>query len=216
MGRLVRHEIGSEGREMKVLGIGLGRTGTMSLARALEILGYKTKHCPGFYLDAAGKLCISQEDIEQYEALTDEPTILVYKEVDRRYPDGKFILTVREMASWWTSIWNNGTALREWRAKLPAVPVLHQALYGTATLDRAMYEAAYRQHVRDVQAYFRDRPHDLLVMDICAGEGWGKLCPFLGKPVPGVPFPRLNVFGESDFGTVLQRGKVEPSESVGG
>ncbi len=36
---------------MKALGIGLGRTGTMSLARALEQLGYRTTHFPRCYLD---------------------------------------------------------------------------------------------------------------------------------------------------------------------
>jgi len=71
----------------------------------------------------------------------------VYKDVDRKYPGSKFILTVRDMEQWLTSIWNNGNALREWRAKLPAVPVLHRALYGTSTFDRATFAAAHRRHV---------------------------------------------------------------------
>jgi 3'(2'), 5'-bisphosphate nucleotidase len=33
----------------------------------------------------------------------------------------------------------------------------------------------------------------LLVLDITAGEGWEKLCPFLGKPIPDIPFPKANV-----------------------
>jgi hypothetical protein len=40
-----------------------------------------------------------------------------------------------------------------------------------------------------VKEYFRDRPDDLLVMNICAGEGWEKLCPFLGLAIPKVKFP---------------------------
>jgi hypothetical protein len=48
-------------------------------------------------------------------------------------------------------------------------------------------------------------------MSICTGDGWEKLCPFLGQPIPRVAFPKLNVFGESDFGTVLRRGgKTRP------
>jgi hypothetical protein len=191
--------------QIKILGIGLGRTGTQSLAKALEILGYRAKHCPQFYLDE-GHLCVSQEDIARYDALTDEPCILVYKDVDRRYPGSKFILTVREMDSWLRSVENNSTALREWRAQFPAVPVLHRALYGTAQFDPAQFARAYREHVEDVTAYFQDRPQDLLVMDICAGDGWDKLCPFLDKQVPDLPFPRLNVFGESDGATVMVRG----------
>jgi hypothetical protein len=41
-----------------------------------------------------------------------------------------------------------------------------------------------------VREHFADRPGDLLVLDITAGEGWDRLCPFLGLPEPGVPFPR--------------------------
>jgi len=196
---------------MKVLGIGLGRTGTQSLAKGLEMLGYRAKHCPQFYLDDDGHLCISREDIEHFDALTDEPCVLVYKDVDRQYPGSKFILTVREMYSWLRSVENNGKALCEWRAQFPAVPVLHRALYGTAAFDPHKFAEAYRKHVDGVKAYFGARPQDLLIMDICGGDGWEKLCPFLGRPVPCRPFPRLNVFGESDWATLLKRGaSIQP------
>jgi hypothetical protein len=191
---------------MKVLGIGMGRTGTQSLAKALEMLGYRAKHCPQFYLDEGGSLFVSQEDIARFDALTDEPCILIYKDVDRQHPGAKFILTVREMDGWLGSVENNSSALREWRAKFPAIPVLHRTLYGTAAFERNKFAEAHRKHVADVEAYFRDRPQDLLIMDICAGDAWEKLCPFLEKPVPARPFPRLNVFGESDWATLLRRG----------
>jgi hypothetical protein len=29
-------------------------------------------------------------------------------------------------------------------------------------------------------------------MNICDGEGWPRLCNFLGKEKPSVPFPHLN------------------------
>ena len=108
--------------------------------------------------------------------------ILIYREVDRQYPGSKFILTVRELEAWLTSIWNNSNSLRELRSKLPAVPVLHRAIYGTAIFDRATFAATHRRHIASVQEYFRNRPHDLLVMDICGGDGWEQLCPFLGRP----------------------------------
>jgi hypothetical protein len=199
---------------VKVFGIGLGRTGTTSLTRALEILGYRAKHCPRFYLDAEGQLCVGPEQIEEYQALTDEPIALIYKTLDRRYPGSRFILTVREMESWLTSRENNSRAMAPWWAKNPAVPVLHTALFGAAAFERASYARAYRRYVDDVHAYFRNRPDDLLVMDICGGEGWEKLCPFLGKPVPEVDFPRRNVFSESDYASIL-RGLNERSRSAG-
>jgi hypothetical protein len=70
---------------------------------------------------------------------------------------------------------------------------LHLHLYGALQYDRERFRESYVAHLTDVQEYFRDRPGDLLVLDICAGEGWKKLCPFLGKPVPSAVFPHLNV-----------------------
>ena len=35
-------------------------------------------------------------------------------------------------------------------------------------------------------------------MNICEGDGWEMLCPFLGTDIPDVPFPKLNVYGEND------------------
>jgi hypothetical protein len=184
---------------MKVFGIGLGRTGTTSLTRALEILGYRAKHCPRFYLDANRELCVSPDQIAHYDALTDEPIALIYRTLDRQYPGSRFILTVREMGSWLTSRENNSRAMGKWWAKNPAVPVLHAALFGAPTFECTTYAWAHRRYVADVYTYFAERPHDLLVMDICDGEGWEKLCPFLNKPMPEVDFPRRNVFIETDY-----------------
>lgn len=198
---------------MKILGIGQGRTGTQSLARALRILGYKTKHCPGFDLDEDGELCVSREDIEKHEALTDEPCILIFRDVDRDFPGSKFILTVRELDAWLRSKENNFLSMQEWRTGNAAVPVLFEKLYGTATFDRSLYADAYRRHVAEVDEYFQDRPGDLLVMDIGGGEGWEKLCPFLGRPVPAADFPYLNVTGKSDWATVAKRRGIRPGEA---
>jgi hypothetical protein len=55
--------------------------------------------------------------------------------------------------------------------------------------DRLSY--VYDTHRANVISYFKDRPGDLLVMDVCGGEGWEKLCPFLGLAIPNVPFPHV-------------------------
>jgi hypothetical protein len=40
--------------------------------------------------------------------------------------------------------------------------------------------------------YFRDRPDDLLVMDVEKGDNWKELCGFLGIDIPDAPFPWKN------------------------
>jgi 3'(2'), 5'-bisphosphate nucleotidase len=70
---------------------------------------------------------------------------------------------------------------------------LHNDLYSCFEFDSEKYSAGYTRFVNGVLHYFKDRPQDLLVTDVCGGEDWEKLCAFLGKPVPDIPFPLTNV-----------------------
>lgn len=80
----------------KIFGIGLSKTGTTSLAHALEILGYRTKDYPGLSRYRAGDLSsVDLAVVDAYDALTDTPIPSFYRELDQRYPGAKFILTVR-------------------------------------------------------------------------------------------------------------------------
>jgi hypothetical protein len=61
---------------------------------------------------------------------------------------------------------------------------------GLAFHDERRLSDVYDTHQRNVLEYFRTRPQDLLVLDICGGEGWVPLCRFLSKSVPITPFPQ--------------------------
>jgi hypothetical protein len=69
---------------------------------------------------------------------------------------------------------------------------INAVVFGTLHYNEGRFLYAYDTHLREVCDYFEDRAGDLLIMDICGGDGWEKLCPFLGVPVPSVPFPDLN------------------------
>jgi len=65
--------------------------------------------------------------------------------------------------------------------------------YGGLTFhDESRLRYAYESHERNVREYFLDRPKDLLIMDIVGGDGWDKLCEFLGRDLPKAPFPHLS------------------------
>lgn len=50
--------------------------------------------------------------------------------------------------------------------------------------------SVYKAHNRRVR---KTVPKDQsLLYDLGSGWGWAPLCPFLGKPVPDVPFPKVN------------------------
>jgi len=65
-------------------------------------------------------------------------------------------------------------------------------VYGTIDFSPERFVYVYETHVRNVRHYFADRPDDLLILDICGGEAWDELCPFLGLSAPVEPFPHLN------------------------
>jgi hypothetical protein len=170
---------------MKVFGLGLSKTGTSSLTDALTLLGLRAVHYPR-------DLTLARD----VDALTDISVAPHYAELDRAWPGSRFILTVREQASWLRSIemhWR--LMLQWWQDETPALRRFHEevalAAYGTLTFEREHFARVYDAHERNVRAYFRGRD-DLLVMDICGGERWPRLCAFLGLPAPPAPFPHAN------------------------
>jgi 3'-phosphoadenosine 5'-phosphosulfate (PAPS) 3'-phosphatase len=177
----------------KVFGIGLSKTGTSSLAHALEILGYRTKDYPGIERYVRGELSsVDLEVIDAHDAVTDTPIPSFYRELDARYPNSKFILTVRERDAWLKS------CRKQFTEKLAekqndAHKYLFLDLYGTDVFDEQKFSRGYEEFVEKALKFFENRRHDLLVIDIAAGEGWEKLCAFLGKPIPDIPFPKANV-----------------------
>lgn len=165
---------------VKVFGIGLSRTGTTSLTMALIEMGYDAKHYP--------KALSIMKEAENHDALTDISVIPAYKDLSRKYPNAKFILTTRKIDSWLASCkahWRKKNRLEGSMANL-----IRRAVYGTASFDPDLFSQAYSAHMKDVTNFFSgDQKDRLLIMDICAGEDYEKLCPFLGKPMIKGKFP---------------------------
>jgi hypothetical protein len=164
---------------MKILGIGLSRTGTTSLTFALAELGRHAHHFPR-----------SRALIDAADAATDTPVAAWFKDLDVAYPGSKFILTIRNVPRWLDScevLWQSSSHLFD-----EFTIGIHRQLYGRADFDRTAFARAYTRHNRDVLAHFKGRDRDLLLIDVCAGDGWERLCPFLGVDQPLTPFPHRN------------------------
>lgn len=181
-------------RKQKIFVIGLSKTATYSMAKALQILGYSTQHFPLHFLEyRSGQLFPKMDEIEYLKAFADTPITRFYKELDARFPGSKFILTVRDLDSWLNSCkkqFEPGCSSRWNNRKLDR---LHADLYGAIEFEKEKFINAYNKNLKDVYYYFRNREEDLLVINICSGEGWDELCSFLNKQIPDVPFPHLNV-----------------------
>ena len=177
----------------KIFCIGFHKTGTTSLAEALRTLGYRVTGPNGVTDPDIAQNVFSMTDalVEEYDAFQDNPWPIIYKELDVKYADSKFILTVRSSESWIKSqirhFGRRETPMREW-------------IYGAGCPEgnEDIYVSRFERHNREVIDYFGDRPDDLLVFPLTQRGGWNSLCSFLGKDVPNEPFPHANEASERE------------------
>src|SRR5271168_4899821 len=195
---------------LAVIGPGFGRTGTMSLKHALELLGFGPCHhmeevfahpeqVPHWQAIAAGQPVVWDDVFAGYRSQVDWPGAHAWRELAAAYPKSKLVLSVRPEASWWTSFSATIGVLLEAPDRAPLPPHIRTMLdvgiemikvqtFGCAPSDRDGVLAAYRRRTEEVCAAI---PADrMLGLDVA--EGWVPLCRFLDVPVPDVPFPRMN------------------------
>jgi len=102
---------------MKVLGAGFGRTGTMSLKFALEKLGIgpcyhmrelvsHPSHIKIWYDISRGEHPNWDRLFSGFNSAVDFPVSLFYEELINKFPDTKFILTLRDFDTWYKSTAN--------------------------------------------------------------------------------------------------------------
>ncbi|THC87130.1 hypothetical protein EYZ11_013424 [Aspergillus tanneri] len=123
-------------KEMKVLALGMSRTGTMSLYVALKELGYSCYHMAECSLDQKNDSLalwsraidakfnengrkFSGADFDQmlwrYNAVTDIPCILFAQELMDAFPEAQIILTTRHVDPWLASMQRTFYAILSWK-----------------------------------------------------------------------------------------------------
>ncbi|ORZ01265.1 P-loop containing nucleoside triphosphate hydrolase protein [Syncephalastrum racemosum] len=197
---------------LKVIGAGFGRTGTNSLKEALNILGYTTHHMEELMLNPNSEPHLFTEayfhpekaDFDRiyqgFDAAVDWPTAAFYEPLMKKYPEAKVILSVRDAEGWYKSASNTifknvdglpeGTPEHRVRAVEMAKTVLCNGYFnGVESIkDKDYMVKRFNENTEEVK---RKVPADrLLVFEV--GEGWDRLCEFLGKPIPDVPYPNTN------------------------
>jgi hypothetical protein len=184
---------------LRVIGAGLGRTGTLSLKLALEQLGLgpcyhmlEVRSAPErlehWNRISAGDQVDWEEVFAGFQSTVDWPACNYWRELMARYPDAKVILSLRDPESWFRSTQATIFSDVVQTNAPPAIVKILTDITGPDLHDRAKCIAAFERH----NAAVRDGvPADkLLVFD--AKQGWGPLCAFLGVPVPDAPFPSVN------------------------
>jgi hypothetical protein len=194
--------------KVKIVGVGLGKSGTTTLAKCLHHLGFRHRSFNRDIYDiyARGDMKRILEIVEAYESFDDYPWPLLYREIDKRYPGSKFILTVRKDPETWLRSLEKNVMRRVERTRIWHIFGMEKGKF-----DAEKARRRYLRHNEEVRAYFKDRPNDFL--EICweNGDGWEKLAPFLGVPVPSEPIPQANkTLDDRDFARDELRRKLLP------
>ncbi|KAI1840115.1 hypothetical protein JX266_013680 [Neoarthrinium moseri] len=190
---------------MKVLVLGMPRTGTQSLAGALAELDitptyhmrevFKNKQQVAWIKAIEAKYegkgtPSGREQFDElfagYEAVADYPAAIFPNELLTAYPEAAVILTTRGEDAWYASMMST---LVHAHLHAPRQNPSLAAKYHTYCWkdDFPTYgREAYRRQNEVVREAAKGRRF----LEYETGSGWGPLCEFLGVDVPEVPYPR--------------------------
>ncbi|MBS1869671.1 MAG: sulfotransferase family protein [Actinobacteria bacterium] len=213
---------------MKVIGVGFGRTGTMSLKAALErlgagpcfhmidlIVGEERDHLIPKWVEVADGTADWHDVFDGYEATVDWPAAARWREICDAFPDAPVLLNVREFDGWYRSMENTIRAAKvtppEQLEQDANRPPPNPTLWGV--IDRLIWEGDFQGRFED-KAWVREM-YDARIAEIKATiapdrltvwelgvDGWEPLAAMLDVAVPDEPFPRLHDTAEfrSEFG----------------
>ncbi|HEX3334273.1 MAG TPA: sulfotransferase [Acidimicrobiales bacterium] len=196
---------------LRIIGAGLGRTGTLSLKLALQdLLGAPCYHMdevqqrpadPDVWGDAyEGTLPDWEVFLEGYQAAVDWPAAPFWREMSEAFPDAPILLSVRDADAWYKSASRTiFIALATYFA--PDAPDDGWTRMGRGMMtrfspdwfDEAAAKSAYLAYNEDVRT---TAPRHRLI-EWKPGDGWEPICTALGVAVPDHPFPHVNKAAET-------------------
>ncbi|OJD34205.1 nad dependent epimerase [Diplodia corticola] len=218
MARLIDRDNGVRTRPMRVICVGMCRTGTLGLYWALNALGYRTYHSVEALKDGERGMKLMRESyVAKYEegkpygrnefdkwygefdAVCDVPAAWFVDELYAAYPDAKFILTDRDPDSWLRSMHNTAFAC----VKSPMIRVLGwldwklMKPFWDISVNLTNHWCGQPDDSKSRRLYCEHvehvkatiPPEQLLYLRLEDGITWEKICPFLGLPIPDKPMP---------------------------
>lgn len=196
--------------DLRVVGAGLGRTGTHSLKVALErLLGGPCYHMvevfkrPGdlpVWRAAAKKEPVDWPKLfEGYTSVVDWPAAAYWSQIAEAFPKAIILLSTRDTDGWWKSAtrtifegFRRGATQQTPPGFREMITETFSATFTPDFLHETAAKAAFERHAADVRAL---APANRLV-EWRAQDGWEPLCKALGVPVPAEPFPVTNTADE--------------------
>ncbi|HEV2980884.1 MAG TPA: sulfotransferase [Solirubrobacteraceae bacterium] len=215
---------------LRVVGVGLGRTGTNSLKVALEqLLGGPCYHMfeliahpqqvPQWEQAVRGEAVDWHALFDGYAATVDWPGCAFWRELVAANPDAAVLLSTRDSAqTWWASMEHTivpalqGPMLSD-QPDLARGQEMVRELFRTRFTpqfaDRDAAIAVYERHCAEVRREVA--PTSLIEWQ--PRDGWEPICSRLGVPVPDTPFPHEN--SSEDFGDNVERSIADSERALG-
>lgn len=206
---------------IKVIGVGLPRTGTASLKVALDVLGFdRCYHMEGVFNkpeDVKYWHEIYENGTTDYDTLfegfqssVDFPGCLVYKNLLEKYPDAKLVLTSRDAEDWYESAANTVHSVTP--QTFPQKWAMFKKMIRSARfrklakcfrlvekyLWKGLFEGKFKDRAFTIAKYnayigeIRAAVPTEQLLEFSIADGWEPLCKFLDVPVPDQPFPHKN------------------------
>lgn len=193
---------------LRVVGAGVGRTGSHSLKLALEqLLGGTCHHMVEVFghpeevpvwIDAIDGRPVDWDALMQdYKAQVDWPGASFWPELSAANPDALVILSVRDPDAWFTSCTNTifggmRQMLEQGDAWMAAILRLFAERFDDRVDDRDAMVAAFERHNEAV----REGVPRQRLLEWTTADGWDPICDRLGLPIPDAPFPVTNTTAE--------------------
>jgi hypothetical protein len=194
--------------ELRVVGAGVGRTGTHSLKLALEqILGGPCHHmmemlgdpsqAPAWIDAVEGRPVDWTGMLAAYRAIVDWPGASFWRELLAANPNALVLLSVRDAEEWYKSASNTifvalDQVFPEDEAWWNAVRKLLHDRFSDRFDDPTAMMDAYERHNAAVR---REAPPAQL-LEWHPSDGWEPICERLGVPIPVGGFPVTNTTSE--------------------
>jgi len=196
---------------LQIIGAGFPRTGTTTLKKSLEMLGFaKAYHFKDlianpnnlkYWEEIESKGHTNFEQLfDGCKASVDFPGYPYYKILMKKYPDAKVILTLRDFDSWYESNFNTIWQVEPTNDCLKFMRntyLIKQFNNNFGSKDKV--EKMFHAHNNEVIDFVPKEK--LLIYEV--KDGWEPLCSFLKLTAPAEPFPHLNK--KEDFPKMLDK-----------
>ncbi|MCA8967284.1 MAG: sulfotransferase family protein [Planctomycetes bacterium] len=191
---------------LRVIGAGVGRTGTTSLKAALEtLLGGRCYHMfeirdrpddvPVWHRALQGEMPDWASFLGEFSAAVDWPASAFWPELAAAFPAAVVVLSSRDAEAWWRSA---SKTIIPASFNAPAGPWREMVFemfarrFTPAIDDHDAAIAAFEAH----NARVRASGLGPRLIEWNAADGWAPLCAALGLAVPDTPFPHDNTTAE--------------------